>query len=69
LAEHGPNELSAEEEKSLWERITEQFEDILVRILLGSATVSFLIALTGKSAGNRVFNGGPFLRRLRLYSK
>ena len=48
LAEYGPNELDAEEEKSLWERIVEQFEDILVRILLASATVSFIIAITGK---------------------
>ena len=48
LKEHGPNELDAEEEKTLWERIIEQFEDILVRILLASATVSFVIALTGK---------------------
>ena len=49
LKEHGPNELDAEEEKSLWERIIEQFEDVLVRILLASATISFVIALTGKS--------------------
>ena len=48
LAEHGPNELDAEEEKTLWERIVEQFEDILVRILLASATISFVIAITGK---------------------
>ena len=48
LAEHGPNELDAEEEKSLWERIVEQFEDVLVRILLASATISFVIAITGK---------------------
>ena len=48
LAEHGPNELDAEEEKSLWERIVEQFEDVLVRILLASATISFVIAVTGK---------------------
>jgi len=40
--------LEAEEEKSLWERIVEQFEDILVRILLASATISFIIAVTGK---------------------
>jgi len=49
LAEHGPNELDAEEDKSLWERIVEQFEDVLVRILLASATISFVIAITGKS--------------------
>lgn len=48
LAEHGSNELDAEDEKSLWERIVEQFEDVLVQILLASATVSFVIAITGK---------------------
>ena len=47
LAEYGLNELDAEEEKSLWERIVEQFEDVLVRILLASATISFVIAITG----------------------
>ena len=48
LEEYGPNELEAEPEKSLWERIVEQFEDVLVRILLASATISFVIAITGK---------------------
>ena len=48
LAEHGPNELDAEEDKTLWERIAEQFEDVLVQILLASATISFIIAITGK---------------------
>ena len=49
LEEHGSNELDAEEDKTLWERIVEQFEDILVQILLASATISFIIAITGKS--------------------
>jgi magnesium-transporting ATPase (P-type) len=44
----GSNELSAEEEKSLWERIMEQFEDVLVRILLFAATISFFFAIVGK---------------------
>ena len=48
LAKYGSNELDDEPEKSLWERIVEQFEDILVRILLASATISFVIAITGK---------------------
>uniref|UniRef100_A0A8C8CUP7 Calcium-transporting ATPase n=1 Tax=Oncorhynchus tshawytscha TaxID=74940 RepID=A0A8C8CUP7_ONCTS len=37
----GPNELPAEEGKSLWELILEQFEDLLVRILLLAACISF----------------------------
>ena len=48
LEEYGANELDKEEEKSLLARIMEQFEDILVQILLAAATISFVIALTGK---------------------
>ena len=48
LKKYGSNELDKEEDKTLWERIMEQFEDILVQILLGAATISFIIAITGK---------------------
>nr|XP_060612958.1 sarcoplasmic/endoplasmic reticulum calcium ATPase 3 [Anolis sagrei ordinatus] len=41
---YGPNELPAEEGKSLLELILEQFEDLLVRILLMAAFVSFVLA-------------------------
>ncbi|XP_070760620.1 sarcoplasmic/endoplasmic reticulum calcium ATPase 2 isoform X3 [Enoplosus armatus] len=37
----GLNELPAEEGKSLWELVLEQFEDLLVRILLLAACISF----------------------------
>ena len=47
LAEHGPNELEEEEGESLWEKIKEQFEDLLVQILLGAATISFIFACIG----------------------
>ncbi|XP_039628084.1 sarcoplasmic/endoplasmic reticulum calcium ATPase 2 [Polypterus senegalus] len=40
----GPNELPAEEGKSLWELVIEQFEDLLVRILLLAACISFVLA-------------------------
>ncbi|MBN3274771.1 AT2A2 ATPase, partial [Polyodon spathula] len=40
----GPNELPAEEGKSVWELIREQFEDLLVRILLLAACISFVLA-------------------------
>ena len=65
LQEHGPNELDAEEEKSLWERIVEQFEDILVRILLASATISFVIAITGKFADSQ-FAFSPTQERMEI---
>uniref|UniRef100_A0A8D3CDZ6 Calcium-transporting ATPase n=1 Tax=Scophthalmus maximus TaxID=52904 RepID=A0A8D3CDZ6_SCOMX len=41
---YGPNELPAEEGKSLWELVIEQFEDLLVRILLLAACISFVLA-------------------------
>ncbi|XP_029933668.1 ATPase sarcoplasmic/endoplasmic reticulum Ca2+ transporting 1, like isoform X2 [Myripristis murdjan] len=44
LAKHGYNELPAEEGKSIWELIAEQFEDLLVRILLLAACISFVLA-------------------------
>uniref|UniRef100_A0AAQ5Y2A2 Calcium-transporting ATPase n=1 Tax=Amphiprion ocellaris TaxID=80972 RepID=A0AAQ5Y2A2_AMPOC len=40
----GLNELPAEEGKSLWELVLEQFEDLLVRILLLAACISFVLA-------------------------
>jgi len=44
LAKYGYNELPAEEGKSVWELIAEQFEDLLVRILLLAACISFVLA-------------------------
>uniref|UniRef100_A0A6Q2Z9X7 Calcium-transporting ATPase n=1 Tax=Esox lucius TaxID=8010 RepID=A0A6Q2Z9X7_ESOLU len=44
LAKYGPNALPAEEGKSTWELIVEQFEDLLVRILLLAACISFVLA-------------------------
>ncbi|XP_059127123.1 sarcoplasmic/endoplasmic reticulum calcium ATPase 3 isoform X2 [Peromyscus eremicus] len=41
---YGPNELPTEEGKSLWELVLEQFDDLLVRILLLAALVSFVLA-------------------------
>eukprot|EP00357_Protocruzia_adherens_P000754 CAMPEP_0115023650 /NCGR_PEP_ID=MMETSP0216-20121206/32568_1 /TAXON_ID=223996 /ORGANISM="Protocruzia adherens, Strain Boccale" /LENGTH=1023 /DNA_ID=CAMNT_0002397157 /DNA_START=284 /DNA_END=3355 /DNA_ORIENTATION=- len=48
---YGRNELPHPEEESLLEKIKEQFEDLLVRILLLAATISFVIALTGDEEG------------------
>ncbi|EFO86897.1 CRE-SCA-1 protein [Caenorhabditis remanei] len=42
---YGENELPAEEGKSLWELILEQFDDLLVKILLLAAIISFVLAL------------------------
>lgn len=42
---YGPNELPAEESKPLWKLILEQFDDLLVKILLGAAMISFVLAM------------------------
>lgn len=42
---YGFNEMPAEEGKSLWELILEQFDDLLVKILLLAAVISFVLAL------------------------
>jgi len=44
LAQFGENSLEEQEQKSLLELVLQQFEDLLVRILLLSAFISFLLA-------------------------
>ncbi|XP_027194090.2 ATPase sarcoplasmic/endoplasmic reticulum Ca2+ transporting SERCA [Dermatophagoides pteronyssinus] len=41
---YGPNELPAEEGKSIWQLVLEQFDDLLVKILLLAAIISFILA-------------------------
>jgi len=41
----GLNELEAEEKTPIWKLILEQFDDLLVKILLASAALSFVIAI------------------------
>jgi len=44
LEKYGPNELASEPGKSIFELILAQFEDLLVRILLLAAVISFALA-------------------------
>ncbi|TPP62814.1 Calcium-transporting ATPase [Fasciola gigantica] len=48
-AKYGPNELPAEETKPLWRLVLEQFDDLLVKILLLAAIISFVLALFEES--------------------
>lgn len=45
LKKHGANKLDEEVEDSLWEKIKEAFDDLLAKILLLAAFISFVIAL------------------------
>jgi magnesium-transporting ATPase (P-type) len=66
IAQYGANELDAEEETSLWEKIKEQFEDLLARILLLAATISFTIALLGDGEEGLAAYVEPFVILLIL---
>ena len=44
IAKFGTNELDKKEKESIWEKIKEQFEDKLVRMLLLAAVVSFVVS-------------------------
>jgi len=48
LVKYGLNELDKEEPESIWEKIKEQFEDLLVRLLLLAAIISFIVSQFGK---------------------
>lgn len=49
-ARFGTNELVQEEGKSIWALLLEQFQDLLARILLMAALVSFLLAIVSGDA-------------------
>jgi Ca2+ transporting ATPase len=54
-AKYGPNELPTEEGKSIWQLVLEQFDDLLVKILLLAAIISFVLALFEEHEGVEAF--------------
>jgi len=65
-AEFGLNELEAEEKTPLWELILEQFDDVLVKILLAAAGLSFVLAFFEEHEGMTAFVE-PFVILLILF--
>ena len=43
-AEYGSNELEQEEGTPLWKLVLQQFDDLLVKILLAAAVIDFVLA-------------------------
>jgi len=63
---YGPNELPAEEGKSLLALVLEQFDDLLVKILLLAAVISFVLAFFEDDDGSITAFVEPFVILLIL---
>jgi Ca2+ transporting ATPase len=61
---HGRNSIPEEPPTPVWELILEQFKDQLVIILLGSAVVSFVLALFEEEGGWSAFVDPAVVRKL-----
>jgi len=66
LEKFGPNELPAEEGKTLWQLVLEQFDDLLVKILLLAAVISFVLAFFEEDEGSVTAFVEPFVILLIL---
>ncbi|CAK8566273.1 unnamed protein product [Lathyrus sativus] len=50
---YGSNELAKEKGKSLWKLVSEQFDNMLVKIVLATTFVSFLLAYVQRSESGK----------------
>eukprot|EP00794_Sanderia_malayensis_P013989 gene13989-15447_t len=64
---HGLNELPPETGKPLWELILEQFDDLLVKILLIAAVISFILAFFEEGEDRTTAFVEPFVILLILF--
>lgn len=56
LQKYGYNELPKPEKETIWEKIKEQFSDLLVQILCLAAVISFVVSLFGKYSFSDLFS-------------
>ena len=59
---YGPNELPAEEGKSIWQLFLDQINDLLIKILILAAVISFILAWFEEDENEKVF----YILELRL---
>ena len=52
---YGPNELPAEVGKSIWQLFLEQINDLLIKILILAAVISFVLAWFEEDDNEKVF--------------
>ena len=53
LVQYGPNSIPEEPATPWWKLVAAQFDDLLVKMLLGAAAVSFCLALTEEAGPSR----------------
>lgn len=58
---HGWNELKKEKGKPVWELVIQQFDDMLVKILVVAAFISFMLAYFEETDESQEYSGGGYV--------